>query len=107
MIRRPPISTLFPSPTLSLPGRPLPASADPDGRHPGTFDRVPVRQDLNVACLTHAYPRWDGDVAGRVVRGASRSQQPTLKTTRLARHHTPTRNLPALCLINKLINSRS
>src|SRR5439155_40373 len=44
--------------------RHLPASADPDGRYAGTFDRVPVRQDLNVACLTHAYPRWDGDVAG-------------------------------------------
>src|SRR5205807_1785609 len=47
--------------------RHLSASADPDGRHAGAVDRVPVRQDLNVACLTHAYPRWDGDVAGAFI----------------------------------------
>src|SRR3989442_9480716 len=44
--------------------RHVPPSAHPDLRAARPLHRLPVRQDLNLACLTHAYPRWEGDVAG-------------------------------------------
>src|SRR3989442_5061467 len=47
--------------------RHVPPSAHPDLRAARPLHRLPVRQDLNLACLTHAYPRWEGDVAGAVV----------------------------------------
>src|SRR5207244_9470368 len=47
--------------------RPVPPSAHPDLRAARPLHRLPVRQDLNLACLTHAYPRWEGDVAGAFV----------------------------------------
>src|SRR3989442_12021893 len=47
--------------------RHVPPSAHPDLRAARPLHRLPVRQDLNLACLTHAYPRWEGDVAGGVV----------------------------------------
>src|SRR5207244_6488621 len=47
--------------------RHVPPSAPPDLRAARPLHRLPVRQDLNLACLTHAYPRWEGDVAGAFV----------------------------------------
>src|SRR5207245_2665811 len=47
--------------------RHVPPSAHPDLRAARPLHRLPVRQDLNLACLTHAYPRWEGDVAGAFV----------------------------------------